>query len=435
MAGLTSFFTFVPLLLATLVAGAAVPRNVLGNAGDVLGMPIVNYAAAHRVPNRYIVMYNDTFDDVAVNANVALWTKEVEKRNLHKRGDLGHPLSTSVHTLSMGKWRCMVLDADDTTIMDIYNSKEVSYIEADTEVNISATIAQTNAPVGLERLSASGPGNNNYVFDSTAGEGITVYVVDTGIRISHSEFEGRATQGANFAGGSDDDVNGHGSHVAGTIAGATFGVAKKADLVAVKVLGGDGGGSTSGVLDGMQFVANEVQAKGQRGKAVMNMSLGGQASQTMNNMIRALDGMGIVCVVAAGNEAADTRTTSPGSAAEAITVGAIDPRTDEMAVFSNFGNSVDIFAPGVDILSVGVEGDRATSVLSGTSMASPHVAGLAAYIMSITGETNPSNVKSQIRTLARNTGAQVQPAQGQNGNFFEQSGTTRRIANNGFRTQ
>ena len=369
MAGFTSFFTFIPLLLATLVAGAAVPRGLGSDGGiGILGLPIVNYANTRRIPNRYIVMYNDTFDDVAVNANVAHWTTEVQKRNLNKRGELGTLLSTNVHTLSMGKWRCMVLDADDTMITDIYGSKEVAYIEADTEVNTTMTIAQTNAPVGLDRLSSTGPGGENYLFDATGGEGITVYVVDTGVRITHAEFEGRATHGANFAGGSDDDVNGHGSHVAGTIAGATFGVAKKADIVAVKVLGEGGGGSTSGVLDGMQFVANEVQSKGQRGKAVMNMSLGGQASRVMNNMVAALAGLDIVCVVAAGNEAADTVTTSPGSAEEAITVGAIDPRTDEMAPFSNFGNAVDIFAPGVDVLSVGIESDSSTSVLSGTSM-------------------------------------------------------------------
>jgi subtilisin family serine protease len=366
MAGFTSFFTFISLL-ATLVAGAAVPRSILGDA-DTLGMPILNYAATNRIANRYIVMYNNTFDDAAIDANVALWTKEVQKRNLNKRGELGQLLSSSVHTLSMGNWRCMVLEADDTMIMDVYNSKEVAWIEADTTVNATATIAQTNAPVGLDRLSATSPGAQNYVFDESAGEGITVYVVDTGIRTTHAEFEGRAVFGANFADNVDDDQNGHGSHVAGTVAGATFGVAKKANLVAVKVLGENGGGSNSGVLDGMQFVFNEVQRKGQNGKAVMNMSLGGSRSNVMNAMIKTLSDANIICVVAAGNEFADTSTTSPGSAQEAITVGAIDPRTDEMAVFSNFGADVNIFAPGVDVLSVGIQNDRATSVLSGTSM-------------------------------------------------------------------
>lgn len=435
MAGFTSFFTFVPLLLATLVAGAAVPRSILGDAGDALGMPIINFAATNKVANRYIVMYNDTFDDDAVNANVALWTSEVQKRNLNKRGDLGQALSSAVRTLSMGKWRCMLLDADDVMIMDIYNSKEVAYIEADTVVNATATIAQTNAPVGLKRLSASQPGAPNYVFDDTAGQGITVYVVDTGIRTTHAEFEGRATFGANFADNVDDDVNGHGSHVAGTIAGATFGVAKKADLVAVKVLGEGGGGSTAGVLEGMQFVADQVAAKGQRGKAVMNMSLGGTFSQAMNDMVSAVDKSGVICVVAAGNEAADTITTSPGSSDKAITVGAMDPRTDEIASFSNFGKPVDIFAPGVDILSVGIEDDRATSVLSGTSMASPHVAGLAAYIMSITGQGDAERLKSQMQALGRGTGAQVLPVQGSSAGFFSQTDTIRLMANNGFRSQ
>ncbi|KAH8173792.1 subtilase family protein [Sarocladium implicatum] len=434
MTGITTFLTAVPALLATLVAGAAVPRDAKDGSMGILGLPIINYATTSRIPNRYIVMYNESYDDVAVTANMAHWTAEVQKRNLNKRGEMGHLLSTNVRSASVGKWRCMALDADDAMIADIYNSPEVAYVEADTYVNTTMTIAQTNAPIGLDRLSSAQAGqDSNYVFDANGGQGITVYVVDTGVRASHVEFEGRATLAANFADNVNEDVNGHGSHVAGTIAGATFGVAKKADIVGVKVLGGDGGGSTSGVIDGMNFVGQQVQAKNQGGKAVLNMSLGGQASNAMNQMISALTALNIVCVVAAGNEFADTINTSPGSAEQAITVGAIDPRNDEMAPFSNFGTPVDIFAPGVDILSVGIQNDQATNVLSGTSMASPHVAGLAAYIMSLTGETDPVAIKNQMAQLATGTGAQVLPVQGTNANFFQQTNTTRLIANNGFR--
>jgi subtilisin family serine protease len=369
MTGITTFLTAVPALLATLVAGAVIPRDVADGTVGILGLPIVNYATASRIPNRYIVMYNESYDDVAVNANMAHWTTEIQKRNLNKRGEMGHLLSTNVRTASMGKWRCMAIDADDAMITEIYGSPEVAYVEADTYVNSTMTIAQTNAPVGLDRLSSAQAGDDkNYVFDANGGQGITVYVVDTGVRATHVEFEGRATLAANFADNINEDVNGHGSHVAGTIAGATFGVAKKANIVGVKVLGGDGGGSTSGVIDGMNFVGQQVQSQNQAGKAVLNMSLGGQASRAMNNMITALHNAGIVCVVAAGNEFADTVTTSPGSAPDAITVGAIDPRNDQMAPFSNFGAPVDIFAPGVDILSVGIQNDQATNVLSGTSM-------------------------------------------------------------------
>ena len=166
----------------------------------------------------------------------------------------------------------------------------------------------------------------------------------------------------------DTDENGHGSHVSGTIGGATFGVSKNVDLVAVKVLDANGGGSNSGVLNGMQFVIDDVQKNGRSGKAVMNMSLGGSFSQAINRAIEALRNAGVVPVVAAGNENQDTANTSPGSAPNAITVGAIDATNDQRASFSNFGQLVDIYAPGVNVLSVGIKSDTDTATLSGTSM-------------------------------------------------------------------
>jgi subtilisin family serine protease len=237
-----------------------------------------------------------------------------------------------------------------------------------------------------------------------------------------------------------DDQNGHGSHVAGTIAGQTFGVAKNANIVAVKVLDGTGAGSNAGVLDGMQFselihplttsppfsnqlpVIQDVQQKNLRGKAVMNMSLGGPQSAAVNRAVKALSDAGVVPVVAAGNENQDAANTSPASAPEAICVGAIDAATDAKARFSNFGQSVDVFAPGVDVLSVGIESNTATNTLSGTSMASPHIAGLAAYLMSLEGITDPAAVATRITTLAQGSGASVK------GNT---PGTTNLIANNG----
>lgn len=307
------------LLLAPLAA--AIPFNFtngpiggggggkgVGNGKSFMGLPINNPDALDIIPNRYIVVYNDTFDDDAIDSNIASFSAAVKKRNLNKRGLLGNVLSTEVKSFKMNKWRAMVLDADDLMINDIFNTDEVEYVEADTKVKSSAAISQTNAPPGLVRLSHAQAGAQNYIFDSSAGKGITAYVVDTGIRTSHVEFEGRATFGANFVNKVNTDENGHGSHVAGTIGGATFGVAKSVNLVAVKVLDADGSGSNSGVLNGMQFVIDDVEKKGTAGKTVMNMSLGGSFSTAINRAIQALHEAGVVPVVAAGNEAVSEPT-------------------------------------------------------------------------------------------------------------------------------
>ncbi|KAF4438429.1 alkaline protease (oryzin) [Fusarium acutatum] len=435
--------TFLASMLVAAPFAAAAPIDVaetMGDMADSIGGGLGNEAdkkmgisaflrpmlknpdAQNVIANRYIVVYNDTFDDDAISAKEASFAAAIKKRNLNKRSSIGEAMSTSIQSFRMNKWRAMSLDADDLMVQDLYNSDEVAYIEADQKVQLNAAIAQVNAPPGLDRLSHAQVNQDTYVFDDSAGEGITAYVVDTGIKVDHSEFEGRATFGANFINNVDDDENGHGSHVAGTIGGATFGVAKKVDLVAVKVLDASGGGSNSGVLQGMQFVIDDAKKKNRVGKAVMNMSLGGDFSQAINRAIEALFNAGIVPVVAAGNENRETSLTSPGSAANAITVGAIDATTDERADFSNFGPEVDVYAPGVDVLSVGIKSTTDTAVLSGTSMASPHVAGLAAYLMGFQQLDGPAQVASLIKSLAGSTGAKVKN---------NVQGTTSNIANNG----
>jgi len=399
--------------------------NILSNAG-----------ADGIIPNRYIVVYNSTFDDDAISASQAFFSTEVKKRNLNKRSIHGHMLSTEVHNYKINSWRATMLDADDDMIIDIFNSPEVEYVEADTKVHLNDIVAQTNAPIGLERLSHTEVGQRGYIFDDKAGEGVTVYVVDTGVMVEHSEFGGRAVFGANFVqtDRTDSDENGHGSHVAGTIGGSTFGVAKNANIVSVKVLDSQGAGANSGVIGGMQWIIDDVTDKISRnpelkGKFVMNMSLGGAFSQAINRVIEDLNAAGIVPVVAAGNEAQDTANTSPGSAPRAITVGAIDAATDVIADFSNFGPSVDIFAPGVQVESVGINSNTDTATMSGTSMASPHVAGLAAYLISIqdlsdsTGQKSMADLVSDaMKTLAEQSGASVKR---------NVPGTTSLIANNG----
>ncbi|KAI0466171.1 subtilase [Xylaria cf. heliscus] len=385
---------------------------------------ISNPNAKNIVPNSYIVVYNTTFKTEDIDAQEASIRTAIQKRNLNKRGTGGQLLSTRVRSFSMANgWRATAMESDEIMAAQINAMDTVSYVEANQYVKVSALVAQANAPPGLIRLSHAQTGGDSYVFDDSAGEGITAYVVDTGIRTTHEEFQGRATLEFNaIEGSADTDENGHGSHVSGTIGGATFGVAKNVKLIGVKVLDADGGGTNADVLDGLNFVETDVQQKGLKGKAVMNMSLGGGQSNAINKAIQAIADAGVVPVVAAGNEAQDAANTSPASAPNAITVGAIDATTDQRADFSNFGSVVDIYGPGVDVLSVGIKSDTDTETLSGTSMASPHVAGLAAYLMSLEGLTSATDVSDRMKELAGATGASVKK---------NVRGTTSAIANNG----
>ncbi|KAK3367500.1 serine protease [Podospora didyma] len=411
----------VAALFFSTVGVSALPEP--SRKGHYLGVPVSNPEIANAIPNKYIVVYNGNFSDDDIESHQASVIKTIAKRNIGKRGERsGVFLSTAVNAIKIKSWHALTLEADDKTINEIFNSDMVNYIEQDAYIKLNAKLIQRPATTGLGRISHSAAGNREYVFDSSAGEGITAFVVDTGIKISHTEFEGRASFAANFVNDVDDDENGHGSHVAGTIGGKTVGIAKNVKLVAVKVLDADGAGTNSGVLAGMNFVADNATATGLGGKAVMNMSLGGSFSRAINAAINAIANAGVVPIVAAGNENQNTANTSPGSAAAAITVGAIDQRTDEKASFSNFGRGVDIFAPGVNVVSVGIASDVASESLSGTSMASPHVAGLAAYLMALEGISDVTAVSNRIKELAAATGATVKN---------NAAGTTNLIANNG----
>ena len=261
-------------------------------------------------------------------------------------------------------------------------------------------ITQLRAPWGLARISHRYSGSSDYYYDSTAGASVLVYVIDTGIRTTHVEFGGRAVWGANFITDSPNtDEHGHGTHVAGTVAGKTYGVAKRATVVAVKVLDKTGSGTMSGVILGMSWAVKDAQARGVAKKAVVNMSLGGYYTESLNEAVKAAADAGLTVVVAAGNSNNDSAFYSPGSAPSAITVGAVEG-TNHRAWFSNFGSLVDIFAPGVSTLSAYHLSNTASWYFAGTSMASPHVAGLAAYFIAKEGLSGSVDVTDRILSAA-----------------------------------
>jgi len=269
--------------------------------------------------------------------------------------------------------------------------EDIDYVEVDGLMH--ALGSQQNPPSwGMTRVSERELDlTKPYTYPDAAGGGVEVYVIDTGIDASNEDFTGRATMAKSFvANEAATDLNGHGTHVSGTIASQTYGLAKKVNIFGVKVLNGQGSGAYSDVVAGIQYVAGVVKA----GKTVINMSLGGSQSQAVDDAVNAAFTAGVVVIVAAGNSSDDACQYSPAGAANAFAVGAID-KTDTQASFSSFGKCVKAYAPGEDITSLWING-QATNTISGTSMATPHVVGTAALYMSMKSYTNPKDVYADL---------------------------------------
>jgi subtilisin family serine protease len=282
----------------------------------------------------------------------------------------------------------------DAARSGLLRDARVERVEADGIATTQAT--QSGATWGLDRTDQRAlPLNGTYNYTNTAS-GVNAYIIDTGIRLTHGEFGGRAVSGYDAVdGGSADDCNGHGTHVAGTVGGATYGVAKAVKLVAVRVLDCGGSGTWSGVIAGMDWVAAN-HAK----PAVANMSLGGGANTSVDDAARRMIAAGVATAIAAGNGnmggvAQDACKYSPARVAEAMTIGSTTS-TDTKSSWSNYGACVDFFAPGSSIKSAWYTSDIATNTISGTSMATPHAAGVAALYLQSNPGASPQSVRDAL---------------------------------------
>ncbi len=341
--------------------------------------------AKHPVDGQYIVVLKDSAATLAGESNRAARVPAVASQiaTAHRAN-----LIRSFDRVLRG----FVVKADDAALARLLADPRVAYVEEDGHVSINAT--QTGATWGLDRVDQRNlPLNGTYIYNTTAA-GVHAYIIDTGMLLTHSEYAGRVGNGydAVTPGGNASDCNGHGTHVAGTVGGTIYGVAKGVTLHPVRVLDCGGSGTWSGVIDGMNWVAtNRVLP------AVANLSLGGGANSSVDAAVAGLTNAGVTVAVAAGNNGTDACGFSPARAPSAITVGSTTS-TDAASSFTNWGTCLDIFAPGSSITSAWHTGTSAINTISGTSMASPHVAGAAALHLA----NNPSDTPAQVTTALIN---------------------------------
>jgi serine protease len=355
------------------------------------------HTTRNHVPGQYIVVLKPEMARMAGESGPAPQIANLARSMASRHGaELQRSFS---HVL-----RGFVVRASEKALVSLLEDPAVAYVEEDGRVQASAT--QNGATWGIDRTDQRDlPLSTTYTYNTTATN-VHAYIVDTGVLLNHAEFSGRMGNGydAVTSGGSANDCNGHGTHVAGTVGGTTYGIAKGVTIHPVRVLGCNGSGTNSGVIAGMDWVAgNHVKP------AVANMSLGGGASQATDDAIGRMTNAGVTVAVAAGNDNSNACNYSPARAPSAITVGSTTS-TDARSSFSNYGTCLDIFGPGSSITSAWYTSSTATNTISGTSMASPHVAGVAALYLA----ANPTATPSQVTTALINastpnkvTGAQT----------------------------
>ncbi|KAE8375161.1 Alkaline protease 1 [Aspergillus bertholletiae] len=363
----------------------------------VLGAPVQETRrASEKLPGKYIVTFKSGIDEAKIQEHTT-WATNIHRRSLERRGASGDLPVGIERNYKINQFAAYAGSFDDATIEEIRKNEDVAYVEEDQIYYIDGLTTQKNAPWGLGSISHKGQQSTDYIYDTSAGEGTFAYVVDTGVNVDHVEFEGRASKAYNAVGGEHVDGVGHGTHVSGTIAGKTYGISKKASILSVKVFEGESS-STSIILDGFNWAANDIVSKKRTSKSAINMSLGGGFSQAFNDAVENAFAQGVLSIVAAGNENSDAGQTSPASAPDAVTVAAIS-KNNARASFSNYGSVVDIFAPGQDILSAWIGSNTATNTISGTSMATPHIVGLSLYLAALENLSGPEAVTKRLKEL------------------------------------
>jgi subtilisin family serine protease len=344
-------------------------------------------APANAVPGQYIVMLKES--EVSAASLDASAADLVARHNGTVRASLSTIRGFSAE-LSAAEAADLARDPD------VLSVTQNAYVKADTTQPVPAP---PNTYWGLDRIDQRGAEVNGKYTYGSKGTGVRVYVLDTGVRIAHRQFGGRASNGYDFVSrdGVAQDGHGHGTHVAGIIAGSTFGVAKNAKIVAVRVLNNQGSGTWEQVIQGVDWVTRKAVRP-----AVANMSLGGLNYGPVNAAVARSIRSGVSYTLAAGNENTNACTRSPASTPSAITVGSTgtrfgsDPVTDDRSDFSNYGSCLDVFAPGARIKSAWKSSNTSTNTISGTSMASPHVAGVAALFLSNLPTASPSTVRNYL---------------------------------------
>ncbi|MFD5325665.1 S8 family serine peptidase [Streptomyces sp. NPDC127092] len=366
------------IAVAALALGSlsALPANAAGTAEGV----ILNAGAEGTVANSYIVTLRESAAQAETAQGRAIATKFGAKI---KRT---YTAALNGYSVELSEAQAKKLAADPA--VESVSQNRVFHVDG----------TQPSPPSwGLDRIDQKAlPLNQSYTYPDSAGQGVTAYIIDTGVRISHSDFGGRAFNGYDAIDNDNtaQDGHGHGTHVAGTVAGSSYGVAKKAKIVGVRVLDNSGSGTTEQVVAGIDWVTRNAVKP-----AVANMSLGGGADSVLDDAVRRSIASGVTYAVAAGNENSNASGFSPARVSEAITVGATTS-TDARASYSNYGSVLDIFAPGSSIKSAWNTGDTATNTISGTSMATPHVVGAAAVYLGDNPTASPSAVATALVNAA-----------------------------------